>query len=140
MRRNFNRPTASNINEININITPLISILFLLLVIYMVLYQSSLAELNIELPSAKAKIVLLPKDPIKVIIDVNGSIMINNREVKLKDLVSEVNKLSLKDKNMKIYVMADRRNEYGKVLDVVSRLNDNDFKDVVLISDALNRL
>jgi biopolymer transport protein TolR len=140
MKRDFSRPTANINSEININIIPLISILFLLLVIYMVMYQSFLGGLGIELPSAKAKIVLLPKDPIKVVIDADGSIMLNNREIKSKELVDEVNKLSLKNKNIKIYVMADRRNEYGKILDVVGRLNANDFKDVVLISDTLNRL
>ncbi len=127
-------------SEININIVPLIDILFSILIAFMIPTQTLFGSLNIELPSANAKIVVLKKDPIKLFINKDGVILIEDREVKINNLNKKINELSLKDKNIKIYVLADKRNSYGKVLDVVGKLNKGGFSDVVLISDLYDRL
>ncbi|MDR1498759.1 MAG: biopolymer transporter ExbD [Rickettsiales bacterium] len=139
MRRHFRR-VVRNDDSVNVNVVPMIDIIFSVLMAFMVPSQSLFGGLNVELPTAKAKIVVLKKDPIKIFINRNGNIIIDKLEVRSGDLVSKVNELSLKDKNIKIYVMADKRNSYGAVLDVVSRLNTDNFKDVVLISDIHGRL
>ncbi len=127
-------------NEININIVPLIDILFSILIAFMIPTQTLFGSLNIELPSLDAKIIVLKKDPIKIFINKDGEIIIEDHEVKISNLNKKIDELSLKDKNIKIYVMADKGNNYGKVLDVVGKLNKGGFNDVVLISDLYNRL
>lgn len=129
-----------NGEEVNINIVPLIDILFSIMITFMIPTQSLFGSLGIELPSADAKIVVLKKDPIKVLINKDGDIIIDGQEVKMKNLSKKINELSLKDKNIKIYVMADKRNNYGRVLDITGKLNKDGFNDVVLISDLYNRL
>lgn len=127
-------------DDININIVPLIDVLFSILVAFMIPTQSLFGNLDIQLPTADAEIVVLKKDPIKLFVDRNGSIIINKQEVKLKDLTKKINDISFRDKNIKIYILADKKNNYGKILDIFGKLNNNGFKDVVLITDLYNRL
>lgn len=129
-----------DLDEVGVNMTPFIDIIFSLLIAFMFSNQSIFGNIDIELPPANAQIVVLEKDPVKILVQRDGSITINNKSTKFSDLVNVVNKATLKDKNNKIYIMADRRSNYGTVLSVVGKLNENGFKDVVLISDAHNRL
>lgn len=138
MRRIYKSQTSEE--EVNVNIIPLIDVLFSILIAFMIPTQSLFGGLDIEIPTADAKIVVLEKEPIKVFIDKNGNIIINEIEIKFKDLAKRVEELSLKDRNIKIYVLADKINSYGRVLDVVGRLNKYGYNDVVLISDLYNRL
>ena len=131
---------SRDLEEVGVNMTPFIDIIFSLLIAFMFSNQSIFGNIDIELPPANAQIVVLEKDPVKILVQKDGSIIINNKSTKFSDLVNVVNKATLKDKNNKIYVMADRRSSYGTVLSVVGKLNENGFKDVVLISDAHNRL
>ena len=131
---------SRDLEEVGVNMTPFIDIIFSLLIAFMFSNQSVFGNIDIELPPANAEIVVLEKDPVKILVQKDGSITINNKSTKFSDLVNVVNKATLKDKNNKIYVMADRRSNYGTVLSVVGKLNENGFKDVVLISDAHNRL
>ena len=131
---------SRDLEEVGVNMTPFIDIIFSLLITFMFSNQSIFGNIDIELPPANAQIVVLEKDPVKILVQRDGSITINNKSTKFSDLVNVVNKATLKDKNNKIYVMADRRSNYGTVLSVVGKLNENGFKDVVLISDAHNRL
>ena len=131
---------SRDLEEVGVNMTPFIDIIFSLLIAFMFSNQSIFGNIDIELPPANAQIIVLEKDPVKILVQRDGSITINNKSTKFSDLVNVVNKATLKDKNNKIYVMADRRSNYGTVLSVVGKLNENGFKDVVLISDAHNRL
>ena len=128
-----------DLEEVSINMAPFIDVIFSLLVAFMFSNQSVFGNIDIELPPANAQIVVLEKDPVKILLQKDGSITVNNKSTKFSDLINVVNKATLKDKNNKIYVMADRRSNYGTVLSVVGKLNENGFKDVVLISDAHNR-
>lgn len=138
MRRIIKKNT--DLEEVNVNMTPFIDIIFSILVAFMVPNQALFGNIYIELPPANAKITVLEKDPIKVVLKKDGSVFVNNKAIHINDLIKVVDKVSLKDKNIKIYVMADRRNNYGNVLSIVGKLNDSGFKDVILISDAYDRL
>lgn len=125
----------------DINLTSMIDILFVLLIAFMIPTNFIFGELKLNLPSATAKIITLKKDPIKVYILKDGRINVNNHEnVDYENMVAVVDELSLKDKYIKIYVMADKDSKYGQVLNVVGKLNENNFKNVTLITDIHNRI
>ncbi len=125
----------------DLNLAPFIDILFVLLIAFMIPAQYLFNGLKLNLPSATAKVVVLKKDPIKVYIISDGRININNyANVNYENIVNVVDELSLKDKYIKIYVMADKDSKYGQVLNVVGKLNENNFKNVTLITDIHNRI
>ena len=125
----------------DLNLAPFIDILFVLVIAFMIPAQYLFNGLKLNLPSATAKVVVLKKDPIKVYILSDGRININNyANVNYENIVNVVDELSLKDKYIKIYVMADKDSKYGQVLNVVGKLNENNFKNVTLITDIHNRI
>ena len=124
----------------DLNLAPFIDTLLVLLIVFMISSQEVFNGLKLNLPSATAKIVVLKKDPIKIFILNDGKININNQIIEYKDIVKIVDDLSLKDKYIKIYVMADKDSKYGQVLNVVGKLNENNFKNVTLITDIHNRI
>lgn len=127
-------------SEVNMNIAPFIDVVFVLLIVFMIPSQTMFGNIELELPPANAKIAVLEKDPLKVMLDRYGNLNINNKSIKTNELIDVANELSLKDKSIKIYVIADKRNSYERVMNIVGMLNDAGFKDVVLISDLYNRL
>ena len=102
--------------------------------------QAFFGGIKLELPSADAEIIVLEKDPIKVYIDSNSNIAVNEDFIEYDKLISKVNETSFKDKNIKVYVIADKANNYGFILNIVGKLKSNGFKDVVLITDLYNRI
>lgn len=129
------------IEDLNINLAPFIDILFVLLIAFMVPTQFLFGGLEVELPSATAKIVVLKKDPIKIFVGKDNRISINGDfDIKINNLCVKINELSLKDKNIKIYVMADKNTKYGDIIKIVGMLKDDNFRNVTLITDIHNRL
>ena len=126
--------------DADLNLAPFIDTLLVLLIVFMIPSQQVFNGLKLNLPSAAAKIVVLKKDPIKIFVLSDGKININNQIIDYKDIVKIVDDLSLKDKYIKIYVMADKDSKYGQVLNVVGKLNENNFKNVTLITDIHNRI
>lgn len=126
--------------EINLNITPFIDIVLSILIVFMVPSQTLFGNIKLELPPADAKIAVLEKDPVKVLITKDGNITIDDKQVFTKDLADTVDKITFKDKKHKIYVIGDKRNSYERVMEVVGILNKANYTDVVLISDLYNRL
>ncbi len=124
----------------DLNLAPFIDTLLVLLIVFMISSQEVFNGSKLNLPSATAKIVVLKKDPIKIFVLSDGKININNQIIDYKDIVKIVDDLSLKDKYIKIYVMADKDSKYGQVLNVVGKLNENNFKNVTLITDIHNRI
>lgn len=126
--------------EINLNITPFIDIVLSILIVFMVPSQTLFGNIKLELPPADAKIAVLEKDPVKVLITKDGNITIDNKQIYTNDLVDTVDKITFKDKKHKIYVIGDKRNSYERVMEIVGILNKANYRDVVLISDLYNRL
>ena len=124
----------------NLNLAPFVDILFSILIVFMVPSQAIFGGMKLELPSADAEVIVLEKDPIKIYIDSNSNVAVNEDFIEYNKLISKVNEVSFKDKNIKIYVIADKANNYGFILNIVGKLKSNGFKDVVLITDLYNRI
>lgn len=126
--------------DVNINLTTFIDILFVLLITFMLPSQMLFGNVKINLPTADAEIVVLKKDPVKVMIDENANIFVNEEHIKNDNLIQKIDELTFKDVEAKIYVMADKANNYGEILNVVGKINNAGYIDVMLITDIHNRI
>lgn len=126
--------------DVYINLSSFIDILFVLLIAFMIPSHLIFGNIELSLPTAEAEIVILAKDPIKISIDKNSNIFVNEEQINLNNLVFKTNEVSLKNKNIKIYVIADKNNNYGFILNIVNLLNKTGYRDVVLITDLYGRI
>ena len=100
-----------NEEEINLNITPFIDIVLSVLIVFMIPSQTLFGNIKLELPPANARIAILEKDPVKVLITKDGNITIDGQQVSTNNLVNLVNEITLKNKNSKIYVQYSALND-----------------------------
>ena len=136
MKSILRRKSLNRNNEFSyINFAPSVDFLFSLLIVFMVATPTMLGGVNIELPKGKAEIVVVKKEPLVVSIKKDGSIFLEKDAIKLNTISSKLSELAMGDKDIKIFVKADKDLAYNRVITVVSAIYNAGFFDVTLITD-----
>ncbi|MBM5782299.1 MAG: biopolymer transporter ExbD [Pelagibacterales bacterium] len=121
----------------DINITPFVDVLLVLLIIFMIAAPMMTSGVDVTLPKGAGE----PNDdkihPIAVSIKPDGSIFIEEESVKLSSLSSKLMEITKNDLNSKIYVQADQTLDYGRVMDVVKTINLGGFSQVILVTELV---
>lgn len=120
----------------DINVTPFVDVMLVLLVVFMVAAPLLTAGVPIDLPDSEAK-PLNDQDnkPLEVTIGKDGDIFVGETEVKRDRLVKLLASLTNNDPERRIYIRADKSMDYGKVMDILGAINGAGFKKVALISE-----
>src|SRR3954454_19480141 len=112
----------------DINVTPFIDVILVLLIIFMVAAPLSTVDLPIDLPSSSAMPQKKPDKPTYVSIKPDLSLAIGENPVKRIDLVSELTKVMADQTDRTIFLRGDRSAPYGEVMDVLELLRSAGFK------------
>lgn len=119
----------------DINVTPFVDVMLVLLIVFMVSAPLLTAGVPIELPNSKAKAIQTEDSkPIEITLDLAGKIYIAETEVKPEALTSILLPMMEGNEERRIYVRADQGIEYGRVMNVLGLLNSAGFSKVALIS------
>lgn len=138
--RSRGRRTGGSYRPIaEINVTPMVDVMLVLLIIFMVAAPMLTAGVDVNLPDSKAK-ALQTEDqkPIEITVDKNGKIYLADTEVKRAALTSILKPMMEGDEERRIYIRGDRDIEYGKIMEVLGYLNSAGFRKVALISKPKN--
>lgn len=122
----------------DINITPFVDVLLVLLIIFMVAAPMMVGSVNIDLPKGSSGALSEEIPPISVTIKKDGSIYLQEDLVKLPLLPKLILSLANNNIGAKIFVRADKAIDYGKVMDVVRMINVAGFTKVVLVTELIN--
>jgi biopolymer transport protein TolR len=124
-----------------LNITPLIDIVLVLLVIFMISTPAIVNGINLNLPenSTKSKINENDKKYIVISYTKDGVFNVDDKIVNYENLVDEVKKSSKNDYDYKIYIRGDKEVKYGEVVSIVSLLGKNGFKKTTLLTKAVDQ-
>lgn len=119
----------------SINVTPLIDTLFFLLIIFMV--TAPLLEYTVEVSPPQMNADKMEPDPDSKIINVkeDGTILFDRRTVTADQLASELAALAAKDSKRPVYLRADGRLMYGKVMDIMKKIRSAGFPNVLLVME-----
>jgi biopolymer transport protein TolR len=118
-----------------INITPFVDILLVLLVIFMVAAPMMTSNVNIDLPKGASAPTNEKVQPISISIKPDGSIFLQDDVIKLSFLSAKLLELTSNNLNSKIHVRADRKIDYGRVMEIVKTVNLTGFTHVVLVTE-----
>jgi len=118
-----------------INVTPLVDVMLVLLVVFMVTAPLLTVGVPVDLPQTKAAPINEPKEPLAVSINAEGKIFLQNTEVELDQLVPRLQAISGSNPDTTIYVRGDRSVNYGRVLEVMGLINGAGFTKVALVSE-----
>lgn len=134
-RQNKNRSTQLNklAGVPEINITPLVDVVLVLLIIFMVVAPALSEGAQIELPK-----VLTPDakpkdmDPIEATIAEDGTVLVEDQRIQLTELRSTLERLHLERPERSLLLKADERSKYKKLRDTFAMIQDIGFKGVLL--------
>ena len=120
----------------DINVTPLVDVMLVLLIIFMVTAPMLTAGLRVDLPQAKAAQPVDPKEPIIVTITKEGKVFLGHDEVSRDQLASVIQTKTGADRNRVIHVRGDREAIYGEVVGVMDQLARNGLVRIALITNS----
>jgi biopolymer transport protein TolR len=118
----------------DMNMTPFIDVMLVLLIIFMVAAPMMTVGVPVDLPESRAKAMEGQTQPVTVSVDAQGRIFIQDAELKLDDLVPKLKAIAKNGVEERILVRGDRTTDYGTILRVMGRLNDAGFKKIGLVS------
>ena len=120
-----------------INVTPLVDVMLVLLIIFMVTAPLLTAGVPVELPDSKAKPLDQDQQPVEISIDREGHIYVDKLAVTDAVLPDSLAQIAAKQQNGKppqIFLRADRHLDYGKVMRVMGELNHAGLNRVALVT------
>lgn len=119
-----------------INVTPFVDVMLVLLIIFMVAAPLLTAGVPIDLPDSQAKAVNDEDNkPIEVSLALDGKMFVGETEVTDERLITILQSMTNNDPDRRIYIRADRALDYGRVMRVLGGINGAGFKKVALISE-----
>jgi len=119
-----------------INVTPLVDVMLVLLVIFMVAAPLLTVGVPINLPKSSAAQVTQPQEPIIVSLNAAGETFISDQKVAGDELKTQLASLAAADPTRIVYVRGDRSIEYGKLMDLLGLVNSAGFAKVSLLAEA----
>lgn len=118
-----------------INVTPFVDVMLVLLVVFMVAAPLLTAGVTIDLPDSEAQAIQQEDDkPLEITLSKDGAIYVGETETKRDRLIELLKTLPNLNPESRIYVRADTAIDYGKVMDVLGAMNSAGYKKVALIS------
>jgi biopolymer transport protein ExbD len=117
-----------------INVTPFIDVILVLLIIFMVAAPLSTVDLPIDLPSSTATAQKKPDKPTYVSIKPDLAVAIGETQVKRVDLVRSLDAMADASKDRSIFLRADRAVPYGELMDVLEILRSGGYSKIKLVA------
>ena len=128
-----NRKRRAILSEINI--TPMVDVMLVLLVIFMITSPMMVTGIDVDLPEIKHSPIAAEDEPLTVSVNSKGSIYVGETEINLEELSSKVIAITKEKFDTRIFVKGDKNVYYGKVVEVIGELNSAGFSRVALITN-----
>jgi len=117
-----------------INVTPFIDVILVLLIIFMVAAPLSTVDLPVDLPSSTASSQKKPDKPTYVTIKSDLAVAIGETQVRRLDLVRTLDAAGDGNKDRRIFLRTDRAVPYGEMMDVLELLRAGGYLKVALVA------
>jgi biopolymer transport protein TolR len=130
--RRRRRGKGGTISEINV--TPLVDVMLVLLIIFMVAAPMMTVGVPIDLPETQAKAMNADTQPITVSVNPAGEIFLQETPIGIDEVVPKLEAIATTGYNERIYVRGDTNADYGTVMKVMARISAAGFKNLGLVT------
>jgi biopolymer transport protein TolR len=126
---------ASAMSEINI--TPMVDVMLVLLIIFMVAAPLLTVGVPVELPKTAAQsLPQTPEEPLTITLTAEGKILIQTTETPEDELIGKLRAIAAERSDDKVFLRADGAIPYERVVQVMGALNAGGFADIGLVTDT----
>ncbi len=123
-----------------INVTPMVDVMLVLLVIFMVTAPLLTVGVTVDLPKTKASAIPGEDEPLAVSVDAKGDIYLQDAQIELAGLVPRLVAITGNNPEIRIFIRGDKGIDYGQVMEVMGTINAAGFRKVALITERLTTL
>lgn len=132
--RSRGRRSSAVMSEINV--TPFVDVMLVLLIIFMVTAPLLTAGVQVDLPKAEAKAISQNDNaPLEVSIDRSGVFYVGETRVEMSRMKAQLAAIAAEAPDRRVYIRADQGLDYGRVMEVMAAVSGAGFTKIALISD-----
>jgi biopolymer transport protein TolR len=131
-RNSRRRSSHGAISEINV--TPLVDVMLVLLIVFMVAAPLMTVGVPIELPKTEAKPLNQQTEPLTISVQADGKVYVQETEIPLAELSAKLQALSKNGNQEQLMVRADTAVPYGAVMEVMGVLNSAGYTKIGLVT------
>jgi biopolymer transport protein ExbD len=117
-----------------INVTPFIDVMLVLLIIFMVAAPLATVDVPVNLPSASAEPPARPDKPIFVTFKAEHSLAVGDEAVTRGDLAAALDAATGTDRTQRVLLRADQASSYGEVMELMNLLRNAGYVKVALVA------
>ena len=120
-----------------INVTPMVDVMLVLLIIFMVSAPLLTVGVPIDLPQTEAKSLNQDKEPLTISVNQEGKVYLQNAEIDVDKLIPKLQAIAEArgGADARIYVRGDKKVDYGTMMRVMGRLSAAGFHRVALVTE-----
>lgn len=132
--RSRGRRSTAMMSEINV--TPFVDVMLVLLIIFMVTAPLLTAGVQVDLPKAQAKAISQNDNaPLEVSVDRKGDFYVGETRVEMSRLKAQLAAIAMEAPDRRVYIRADQGLDYGRVMELMAAVSGAGFTKIALISD-----
>lgn len=117
-----------------INVTPFVDVMLVLLIVFMVAAPLLTVGVPIDLPETEAKSLNSETKPITISVNESGQVYLQETEVPLDEIVAKLTAIAENGYEERIYVRGDQVADYGTVIKIMARISAAGFKRIGLVT------
>jgi biopolymer transport protein ExbD len=122
----------------DINVTPFIDVLLVLLIIFMVAAPLSTVDVNVDLPNSNASAAARPEKPVYLTVKSDLTLAVGDNVIASDALAPALDAATGGNKDERVFMRADRSVPYGQVMNVMNELRSAGYLKVALVGLAAN--
>ncbi len=128
------RENADELEETHeINVTPFIDVMLVLLIIFMVAAPLATVDVNVDLPASTATVQPRPEKPLFLTVKKDLSISVGNDTIPREGFGQRLDRITGGDTETRIFLRADKTVAYGDLTDVMNLLRNSGYLKVALV-------
>ncbi|GGB32855.1 protein TolR [Roseibium aquae] len=131
-RRGRRRRRNQMISEINV--TPFVDVMLVLLIIFMVAAPLLTVGVPIDLPETRANALEGDNEPITISVNADGQIFIQDTEIAIDEVVPKLEAIAENGYEERIYIRGDQNSDYGTMMRLMGRINSAGFNRLGLVT------
>tara|TARA_R110002020_G_scaffold154610_9_gene334638 strand:+ start:1486 stop:1938 length:453 start_codon:yes stop_codon:yes gene_type:complete len=117
-----------------INVTPFVDVMLVLLIIFMVAAPLLTVGVPIDLPETQARALNSDTQPITVSVNSDGQVFLQETEIPIEEVVAKLEAIATTGYSERIYVRGDTNADYGTVMKVMARISAAGFTNLGLVT------
>lgn len=123
----------------DINVTPLVDVMLVLLIIFMVTSPMLVSGIHVDLPKSAATPIAGNDEPLTITIDKDGAVYLHDHKIKEDELVDKLVAITQEKYDTRIFIRGDKTIDYGQVMRVVGLISTSGFKKISMVTETASK-